>query len=111
MRQAAECHKRDCRARQLAALSGNSLAGNLGKHSAALHENRSRQSKCRTRAGIEIRLNPKALPVIGASEKANRTSRQRRGWGARWRLNSFFARFRFIWLGCAAAQIGLLRFW
>ena len=31
--------------------------------------------------------------------------------GARWRLNSFSARLRFAWLGCLAAQIGLLRFW
>jgi hypothetical protein len=30
--------------------------------------------------------------------------------GARWRLNSFSARLRFTRLGCAAAQIALLRF-
>src|SRR6266513_4716964 len=38
-------------------------------------------------------------------------ARDRRGWGARWRLNSFSARLRFARLGCAAAQITLLSFW
>jgi len=33
----------------------------------------------------------------------------RRGWGARWRLDTFSARFRFVRLGCAAAKVGLLR--
>ena len=32
----------------------------------------------------------------------------RRGWRARWRLDSFSARLRFARLGCLAAQIGLL---
>jgi hypothetical protein len=38
-------------------------------------------------------------------------ARDRRGWGARWRLNSFSARLRFARLGCAAAQTTLLSFW
>src|SRR5262249_54660036 len=33
----------------------------------------------------------------------------RRSWGPRWRLDSFSARFRFSRLGCAAAQIWLLK--
>ena len=41
----------------------------------------------------------------------NFTLHDRRGWGSRWRLNSFSARLRFARLGCRAAQIGLLRFW
>src|SRR5438067_7060849 len=36
-------------------------------------------------------------------------ARDRRGWGARWRLDSFSARLRFIRLGCAAAQIAVAK--
>src|SRR6266480_1332025 len=33
----------------------------------------------------------------------------RRGWGSRWRLDSFSARLRFTRLGCAAAQIAVAK--
>jgi hypothetical protein len=55
------------------------------------------------------------LQQIGANVVANGSgainlthAHHRRGWCARWRLDSFSARFRFARLGCLAAQIGLL---
>ena len=41
----------------------------------------------------------------------NFTLHHRRGWRARWRLNSFSARFRFARLGNLTAEIARLRFW
>jgi hypothetical protein len=76
MRDAIERDEKDSRTWALVAISENSLTRHLRKHGAALHENRARQSKCRTRAGFEIRLNPKALPLTRAGKKANSTTGQ-----------------------------------
>ncbi len=46
---------------------------------------------------------------VGRWSEPELHARDRGGWGARWRHNSFFARFRFARLDCLATQIGLLR--